>query len=248
MSRNTVILAGLALLVAVVALILQFALPPGDGADDGAAIASLRNDIDALQNQATAPSLRVAYMNAEEAFSVFLDEVSDLRGKAEEKSAEIAQLQAQAAAGTISPDEYSKQLGVFQVELLEAQWIIDMGTINVMIASQGFSDIRGDLEKLKDQTEPYIEEMKNLVSLATVGIIDSDDFQARYAQLSAAFANLDQLLTNAASMKIVEAAQQVAIEQGYDLVLRVKNVIMYRNPAALPDITDLVRQKIASYL
>lgn len=248
MSRNTVFLAGLALLLAVVAVVLQFALPSGDGAVDSAAIASLRNDIDALRNQATAPSLRVAYMNAEAAFSVFLDKVSDLRSKAEEKSAEIAQLQAQAAAGTISPDEYSRQLAVLQVELLEAQWVIDMGTINVMIASQGFSDIRGDLEKLRDQTEPYIEEMKNLVSLARVGIIDSDDFQARYAQMSAAFTNLDQLLTNAASMKIVEAAQQVAIEKGYDLVLRVKNVIMYRNPSALPDITDLVKQKLSGYL
>ncbi len=93
-----------------------------------------------------------------------------------------------------------------------------------------------------------VDEMKNLVSTVRVGVIDTTEFQNRYTQVKNAFTQLDQLLTQAATSKIVQAANKVAIEQGYDLVLRTKNVIVYRNSAKLTDITDLVKHELESYL
>ncbi len=117
-----------------------------------------------------------------------------------------------------------------------------------MLASAGFSDMHADLQRLKDEAQPVVDEMKNLVSTVRVGVIDPEEFQNRYTEVKNAFTQLDQLLTQAATSKIVEAANKVAVANGYDLVLRTKNVIIYRNTAKLVDITDLVKHELASYL
>ncbi|MCK4598422.1 OmpH family outer membrane protein, partial [Candidatus Bipolaricaulota bacterium] len=145
-------------------------------------------------------------------------------------------------------EEFDTQNNQLQVELLQAQLNIDIGTIDRMIASPGFSDIRNDLERLREEAQPVIDEMKKLVSTVRVGIIDPQEFQNRFNQVKAAFTQLDQLLTQAATSKIVKAAEKIAVENGYDLVLRAKNVIIYRNTAKLVDITDLVKHELAAYL
>ena len=246
MSRSTLLIAGLALILGAGALVLQFVGPSGEG-DDGAALAELQSQVAALQNQGAGQELRIAYMNAEDAFTVFTDAVADLRQRAEEKKAEAEALAVSFQEGTVSPEDYNKQLAVLQVELLDAQWTIDMGTINKMLASDGFADMRADLEKLKDDVQTYIDDTKNLISTARVGILNEAEFQAIYSRATAAFNQFDQLLTKAASTKLVAEAERIAIENGYDLVIRVKNVIMYRNPATLDDITDLVKSRISSY-
>ena len=134
------------------------------------------------------------------------------------------------------------------MELLQAQLNIDIGTINKMISAPGFADIRSDLERLKDEAQPLVDEMNKLVQTVQTGVVDPQEFQSRYAQVKSAFTKLDQLLTQAATSKIVEAANKVAVENGYDLVLRVKNVIVYRNSAKLTDITDQVKHELSTYL
>jgi Skp family chaperone for outer membrane proteins len=191
-----------------------------------------------------APALKIAYINAEDAFSVFTDAVSDLRQLAVDKQGEITKLQQQYMASTISKDEYDSQYRELQVELLQAQLNIDMGTIDKMIASSGFSDMKSDLQLLKDEAQPVVDEMKNLVSTVRVGVIDATEFENRYTQVKNAFSQLDQLLTQAAMAKIAQAANRVAVKEGYDLVLRTKNVIVYRNSAKLTDITNLVKEEI----
>ena len=210
-------------------------------------ITSLEERIAIVETNHAAP-LKVAYLNAESAFSVFTDAVSDLRQKAIDKQGEIVKLQQQYMANMISKDAFDSQNNQLQVELLQAQLNIDLGTIDKMIASSGFSDMKSDLRKLRDEAQPVVDEMKNLVSTVRVGVIDKTEFQNRYTQVKNAFTQLDQLLTQAATAKIVEAANKVAVDKGYDLVLRTKNVIVYRNTARLTDITDLVKHEIASYL
>jgi Skp family chaperone for outer membrane proteins len=90
--------------------------------------------------------------------------------------------------------------------------------------------------------------MKNLVTTIRTGVIDTQEFENRYTQVKNAFTQLDQLLTKAATAKIVEAANKVALAEGYDLVLRVKNVIIYRNTAKMIDITDMVKHELSTYL
>jgi len=64
-------------------------------------------------------------------------------------------------------------------------------------------------------------------------VVDSQEVENRYSQVKNAFTQLDQLLTQAATAKIVQAAEKVAVDNGYDLVLRTANVIVYRNTARL---------------
>jgi len=247
MSKNTLVVSVVALLIAAVAIVLQFVIPAGGGPDSNAQITALTNRVVALEANPATP-LKVAYINAEDAFTVFTDAVGDLRQRAIDKQGEIVKLQQQYMASTISKDDFDSQNNQLQVELLQAQLNIDLGTIDKMIASSGFSDMKSDLQRLKDEAQPVVDEMKNLVSTVRVGVIDTTEFQNRYTQVKNAFTQLDQLLTQAATAKIVQAANNVAVDQGYDLVLRTKNVIVYRNTAKMTDITDLVKHELTSYL
>jgi len=212
---------------------------------------SLVNRLDSVESKisyTSSPSVKIAYISAEDAFSVFTDAVSDLRQIAVDKQGEITKLQQQYMARTISKSEYDSQYMQLQVELLQAQLNIDIGTIDKMIASSGFSDMWGDLQLLKQEAQPVVDEMKNLVSTVRVGVIDATEFENRYTQLKNAFSQLDQLLTQAATAKIVQAANKIARSEGYDIVLRAKNVIIYRNTAKIEDITEAVKQELSSYL
>ena len=246
MSRNILIVAVVALVLGAGALVLQFALPSGAGADSSA-MSALENRVDTLETKSTS-AMRIAYINAEEAFKVFTDAVKDLRQKAVDKQGEILELQQQYMASAISKEDFEEQNNQLQVELLQAQLNIDIGTIDRMIASDGFSDIRNDLQRLREEAQPVIDEMNKLVSTVRVGIIDPQEFQNRYDQVKQAFTQLDGLLTQAATSKIVKAAETIAIENGYDLVLRSKNVIIYRNTAKLVDVTDMVKHELSAYL
>ncbi len=117
-----------------------------------------------------------------------------------------------------------------------------------MIAAPGFSDIRSQLERIREEAQPIVDEMKNLATTARVGVLNAQEFQNRYDQVKTAFGQLDQLLTQAALVKIEQATQKVAVQNGYDLVLQKKNVMVYQNTARLTDITDLVKRELASYL
>ena len=245
MSRSIVIVAVLALVLGVGALILQFALPSSGG--DGASVKALENRVALLETKSGSP-LRVAYINAEKAFSVFTEAVTDLREKAMDKQKELLELQQQYLASTVSKEEYESRLIELEVELLQAQLNIDIGTIDRMIAAPGFADISNDLERLREEAQPVIDMMRNLVSTVRVGVVDPQEVENRYSQVKNAFTQLDQLLTQAATAKIVQAAREVAVENGYDLVLRTENVIIYRNTARLVDITDLVKHELSTYL
>lgn len=244
MSKNTVIVAGAALLCAILALVLQFVLPAG-GDVSSAEFSALQDEVNRLESQST---VRIAYVNAEGAFSVFTDAVADYRQRASDKAEQIVSLQQEFLQSTISRDDYEQRLMELRAELLDAQFSVDLGMIDRMLAADGFANIRGDLTALKEEAQPVVSEMKNLLSTTQTGVIGGAEFDGRYAQLESAYTQLDQLLVSAATSKIIEAAEQISIEKGFDLVLRAKNVIVYRNPAILTDITDLVKAKLTTYL
>ena len=244
MSRNTLFVAGLALLLAIGALVVQFAVPSGGGVSD-AELSVLQSEVAALRQQG---ALRIAFAKAEDAFTVFTDAVSDMRQRASDKAAEIVQLQREFVQSTISREDYEQELMGLQAEFLDAQFAVQVAMIDTMIDSDGFADIRGELTALMEEAQPVIDEMKNLLSTARIGVIDSTEFSSRYTQLETAYQQLDQLVVSAATVKVVAAAEQVALERGFDLVLNQKNVLVYWNPASIIDITDLVKAKLATYL
>jgi Skp family chaperone for outer membrane proteins len=244
MSRNTLLIAGLALLLALGALILQFALPSGGGVGDSE-FSALQDEVATLRQQG---ALRIAYVRVEDVFAVFTDVVSDMRQRASDKAAEIVQLQQQFVQSTISREDYEQELIGLRAEFLDAQFAVQVTMIDTMIASAGFADIRGELTALKEEAQPIIDEMKNLLSTARIGVIDSAEFEGRYTQLENAYSQLDQLLVGAATVKVVAAAKEIALRRGFDVVLNNKNVLVYSDPASIVDITDLVKAELAKNL
>ena len=248
MSKGSITIAIIALIVAVVAIVLQFAVPSSTAVSKSD-FTALKTQVANLQKQVNAAKpLKIAYLNAEDAFSVFTNAVKDLRQKALAKQRDIVQLQQEFMQSKISKSAYQTKYQQLEVELLQAQLNIDIGVINKMIAAPGFSDMQSDLQRLKDQTQPIVDEMNKLVQTVQTGVVDPQEFQNRYTEVKNAYSQLDQLLTQAATSKIVEAANKVAVDNGYDLVLRAKNVIIYRNTARLTDITDPVKHILTTYL
>jgi len=247
MSRSVLYVAGLALVLAVGALVLQFVLAPASG--DAARISDLEEQIDDLRGQqGSGDGLSVAYLDAEEAFTVFLAVTADLRQRATEKAGEISSLQSEYASATISRDEYQQRSNELQAELLDAQLTIDISALDRMIASNDFADVRSKLQEWRETAQLLANEVKNLVSMAKMGVVDPLEYQSRFTTAQNAFQQFDQGMTSVATLKIVQVAQQIAVRRGFDMVLRVKNVLVYRNPAALTDITEEVKSVISGYL
>jgi len=247
MSRNTLVVAGLALILAIGALVLQFALPSGGGVGNSDLDAILA-DITQLKQSSASQSMKLAYMDAEDTFTVFILAVGDLRQQITDKNNEIVELQQERSQGLIADDEYQRQLYVLNAELLDARVTTAAGTLDRMIASDEFSDLRSQLITLREEGQPLIDAVNELVSTIRVGAIDATEFGTRYTGLSTMFEQFDGYVTSAATAKLVQATESVANEYGYDIVIRKKDVIMYRNPVTVDDITELVKAEIEGYL
>ncbi|MGY4706696.1 hypothetical protein ACVNPS_02940 [Candidatus Bipolaricaulota sp. J31] len=191
------------------------------------------------------PGLKVGYVDADALFiKVFIPQVQAERAVMEEKKRAISELQSRRMKGEIAEDEFKLQYYILQVELLQAQYNVDMSMLDKMIASPGFANLKADLERLREQASPAIDEVNKLLDEAKLGVVDEQAFMAKYQALQNAFQQLDQLLTQIAAQKIVEVTQAVAQEKGYDLVLRRKDVLVFRNAETVDDLSPLVEQRL----
>ena len=191
------------------------------------------------------PGLKVGYVDADGLFiKVFIPQVQAERAVMEEKKRAITELQSRRLKGEIEEDEFRQQYYVLQVELLRAQYNVDMSMLDKMIASPGFANLKADLEHLREQAAPAMDEIKKLLDEAKLGVVDEQAFMVKYQALQNAFQQLDQLLTQIAAQKIVEVTQAVAQEKGYDLVLRRKDVLVFRNAETVDDLSPLVEQRL----
>lgn len=191
------------------------------------------------------PGLKIGYVDADGLFiKVFIPQVQAERAVMEEKKNAIAELQAKRVQGEISEEEFKFKNYVLQVELLQAQYNVDMAMLDKMIASPGFANLKAELERLREQAAPLKDEIDKLLEEAQIGIVDERAFQAKFLALQNAFQQLDQLLTQIAAAKIVEVTQDVAQEKGYDLVLRRKDVMVFRNAETIDDLSPLVEQRL----
>lgn len=247
MSRSTLVVAGLALILAIGGLVLQFVLPSDSGGET-IDLDSIRADITQLKQASSSKSLKVAYMDAEDAFKVFVLAVNDLRQQISDATSAIASLQQEASQGLINEADYQRRYLVLLAEQLDARITTAAGTLDRMIASDEFADLRSTLVTLRGEGQPLIDSINELVSTITVGAIDATEFQVRYQSYTTMFEQFDGYVTSAATTKLVQATELVANEYGYDLVIRKKDVVMYRNAATIDDITDLVKAEITGYL
>ncbi len=247
MSKNTLMIAGVALLLAVGALVLQFVMPAGTGATE-ADLDALRAEVAQVKASGAGSGVRIGYVDAEDAFTVFILAVGDLREQIAQKNEEITALRSDYAQGIVARDEYERSLYQLNAELLDARVTTAAGTLDRMIASARFSDLRSQLVGLREEAQPLVDEVNSLVATIRVGAIDATEFQNRYQTLSALFEQFDQMVTAAASTKLVQAIEKIAHTDNYDLIIRKKDVVMYRNSSTIQDITDRVKAEIRDYL
>ncbi|MEN3011054.1 MAG: OmpH family outer membrane protein [Candidatus Bipolaricaulaceae bacterium] len=194
---------------------------------------------------AAAAALKIGVVDAENLFTtVFLPQVAAERSALQAKAQAIQDLQARYAQGQIKADAYQQQYAKLQAEYLQGQVRVNMAMLDKMIASPGFANLRADLQVLRDQAKPLADQVDALVKQAQVTILNVTDFLAQVQQLQAAFQQVDQLLTQVAAVKILEISQQVAMELGYDIVLRTKDVVMYQRAPAVANLTPEVEKRL----
>ncbi|HPD06369.1 MAG TPA: hypothetical protein PLC08_00590 [Candidatus Bipolaricaulis sp.] len=217
--------------------------PEGDVAKLTERVASLETRVAGITT--SGGGLRVGVVDAETLFTrVFLPQVQTERAAMEAKARDIQTLQADYAAGKIKLDAYQQRYLRLQAELIQASLQVNLAMLDKMIASPGFLTLRADLQSLRTQAQPIVDEVEKTVKEAQVTILDMAGFNERLQQLQTAFQQLDQLLTQVAAAKILEITQQVANEKGYDLVLRTKDVVMFRRESTVIDLSSDVEGRL----
>jgi len=194
---------------------------------------------------ASGAGLRVAVVDAETLFTrVFLPQVQTERAAMEAKARDIQTLQTDYAAGRIQLANFQQRYLRLQAELIEVSLRVNLAMLDKMITSPGFLTMRSDLEGVRAQAKPIGDEVAAVVKEAQVTILDMQSFSERLQTLQAAFQQLDQLLTQVAAAKMVEITQQVAREKGYDLVVRTKDVVMFRRESTIVDLSSDVEGRL----
>jgi Skp family chaperone for outer membrane proteins len=243
MLRVSLVIAIIALILGIGALILQFTLPSGESTNN-AVIKTLREQIKTLQ----ASSVRVAYVNVDDAGTVLTAVVQDLQNKRDEKKKEIDQLKQEYLASAISKEEFETRSTELQTELAQAQLNIYVSLVDKMLVSNYFTNIRTNLQQLREQVQPVIDETKQLVATVRVGVIAPQEFATRLGEVQNALMQIDQAVKQALAFEIVQAAKKVAQNEGYEFVLKANEVVAYADTAKVADITEKVKRELASYL
>lgn len=195
--------------------------------------------------KAAEASPRIAVVDAEGLFlRVFLPQVAEERRALQAKAEEIAELQRRYAEGEVKGDPYQQWLARLQAEYLLAQAQVNLSMLEKMWASPAFAGVHGELEALRQELVPHVERVRELVRAAQVVVLNYIAFLQELQELQAGLQAVDQVLTQIAAMKILEAAQRFGEEQGYDLVLRTKEVVMYRRHPMVTDLTPEVEREL----
>ncbi len=222
----------------------------------GEEVADLQNKVQNLESQMSemeatgAPEggegLKVGYVNATEAFNVFTNAVSEEREEAQAKNEELTQLREQAIQGEITEEEFNRQSDILQAEKLKAQLAIDLAMVEKMMSARGFESISDRLEQLKGQVDPIMSELDGVLESMRNGSAAPEEVAQTLQQINSQYQQLDNLLTQLIERKIFQITNREANNQGYDLVFRQENVILYRNLGKVDNLTEATKDVLRS--
>lgn len=198
--------------------------------------------------QAGVSSLKIGYVNATEAFAVFTDAVSEERQSAQKKDEELRNLREKAIQGEISESEYRKQADILQAEKLKAQLEIDMAMVKTMLSAPGFESVSDQLKKLSNQVQPIMDELNSTLKNMRQGSAVPKEVNNTLSQINSQYQQLDDLLTKLIESKIFQIANVRANEEGYDLVLRQENVVLYGNQDTVDNLTGMTKKALQNEL
>jgi len=188
--------------------------------------------------------LKIGFVNAQEAFTVFTNAVEEERERAKEKNEELVGLREKVLKGEISESKYKRERDILQAEKLKAQLEIDVAMLDKMLQSEGFQSISDRLFNLKDQVTPITNELDKVLDEIRQGTAVPEEVSQKLSQIHSQYEQLDGLLTRLIESKIFQITNQRAQEEGYDIVLRQENVVLYRNSDRVDDLTEMTKQAL----
>lgn len=192
--------------------------------------------------------LRIGFVNLKEAFTVFTKAVEEERKDAKEKSEELISLREHVLKGEISESEYKKKRDVLQAEKLKAQLEIDIAMLDKMLKAGGFESVSDRLFELKEQVKPIMGELEEILNNVREGTAVPEDVSQTLSQVHSQYEQLDDILTNLIESKIFQITNLRADEEGYDLVLRRENVVLYRNSDTIDNLTEMTKEALREEL
>lgn len=208
-------------------------------------LAQLENSIEDLKERIP----KIGYVNRSDAFSVFPQAVEEERKEMDELEQKIQELNTRANKGEVSQSEYKREMDLLQAKHLKARIDVDLALLDKMIASEGFTGISDRLKELRKQTKPMQDTMTDLIEEIEGAAVSPQKVTNTLNQVgNQQFKQLDNILTNLAQLKITEAAQKIAKENKYDLIVEMQNVILYRDEVTIDNITDEVKERLKTEL
>ena len=200
-------------------------------------------------SDAHAAGIKMAYINYEEAFKIFTTAVAYERQRAQAISDEITETMRRYEAGEIEASGYRMQVLQLRSELYLRQIEVGIKTIDRMLSSELFSDMHPALESLRQEAEVAHETAEALYQgVRAGGDVDMTEKEEILARVISVWEDLDGLLVNACEVAMQEATEAVAVERGFDVVFRKRNVVVYRNAVKLHDLTDTLRLYLLEYM
>ncbi|MFP4589035.1 MAG: hypothetical protein ACOCZX_04875 [Candidatus Bipolaricaulota bacterium] len=193
-------------------------------------------------------NLKVGYINANQAFTAFANVVQEQNEKAREKEEEILELRSALAQEEITEEEYREQNYLLQAEKLQAQLGANIVMLETMIDASGFQGINDKLKDLDEQVSPVEEELGELVQELEAGPLPPEEVERILQRIDNQYNQLDKLLMQVIEAKIMDITSAIADSQGYDLVFRQQNVLLYRDSAVVTDLTEDVQERLSEEL
>lgn len=206
------------------------------------------NDLSTGTNKGGTAALKIGYVNAKKAFTVFTGAVKEERQKAQEKDKELKTLRKKAIQGKISKSEYQQRGDILQAEKLKAQLGIDLAMINKMQKAPGFTSISDQLKKLSSQVQPIMDQLDSTLKSMREGTAAPKEVNNTLSQINSQYKQLDDLLTRVIESKIFQVVNVKAKDKGYDLVFRQENVVLYGNKNTINDLTQMAKKALQEEL
>lgn len=188
--------------------------------------------------------MKVGFVNAQEAFTVFTKAVEEERQIAQKKTEELVSIREKVLRGEMTESKYRQQRDILQAEKLKAQLDIDIAMLDRMLKAEGFQSVSDRLFKLKEQVKPITDELEKLLGELKGGSAVPEEVSQKLSQIHSQYQQLDDLLTRLIETKIFQIANLRAKEEGYDLVLRQENVVIYSNSDSVDDLTEMTKEAL----
>jgi len=99
-------------------------------------------------------------------------------------------------------------------------------------------------ERVEREKARLQRDLKRLQEQLQLGEISDQQFSAKVAELQKQLQELQQQILLVVAGRIQAAAEEVAREEGYDIVVRREDVIIYYRDALLDDITEEVWERM----